>query len=72
MSEKVAKAIDGMMDCDMALYEKILDTPGFAYYFNELVKLAEYIERSDEPEMDEEEQKVCKALGGSRPFDDKR
>jgi len=28
------------MNSDMVLYEKILDTPGFAFHFNELVKIA--------------------------------
>ncbi len=32
--------LNGMMKSDMKLYEKILDTPGFAYHFNQLVKLA--------------------------------
>jgi hypothetical protein len=32
--------LEGMMDADPTLYEKILDTPGFAYWFNELAKLA--------------------------------
>jgi hypothetical protein len=29
-----------MQESNPELYEKILDTPGFAYYFNELCKLA--------------------------------
>jgi hypothetical protein len=33
-------ALDGMMDADMALYERILDTPGFAFHFNNLCRLA--------------------------------
>ena len=37
---KAKVAIDGMMNSDMVLYEKILDTPGFAFHFNELVKIA--------------------------------
>jgi hypothetical protein len=32
--------LEGMMDADMALYERVLDTPVFAYWFNELAKLA--------------------------------
>lgn len=38
---KVIKLLDGMMESDMKLYEQILDTAGFAYYFSELVKLAQ-------------------------------
>ncbi len=38
---KVWKLLDQMIDCDKQLYEQILDTPGFAFYFNELVKLAQ-------------------------------
>ena len=30
-----------MMNANMELYEKILDTPVFAFHFNELVKLAQ-------------------------------
>ena len=37
---KAKTAIDGMMNSDIVLYEKILDTPGFAFHFNELVKIA--------------------------------
>ena len=37
---KANKCLDEMMKSDMELYEKILDTPGFAYHFNELLKLA--------------------------------
>jgi hypothetical protein len=39
--DKALEHLDGMMDANMELYEKILDTPGFAYHFNELVKLAQ-------------------------------
>ena len=38
---KALEHIDGMMNANMELYEKILDTPGFAFHFNELVKLAQ-------------------------------
>jgi hypothetical protein len=38
---RVAEILNKMMDSDMELYEKILDTPGFGYHFNELVKLAQ-------------------------------
>lgn len=38
---RVNEILGHMMDSDMELYEKILDTDGFAYYFNELVKLAQ-------------------------------
>jgi len=37
---KAKAVIDSMMNSDMVLYEKILDTPGFAFHFNELVKIA--------------------------------
>ncbi len=36
------------MKADMTLYEKILDTPGFAFCFNELVKLAGAQQPADE------------------------
>lgn len=36
----VQEILNKMMDADIKLYEKILDTPKFAFYFNELVKLA--------------------------------
>jgi len=38
--EEVAKILDEMIRIDKGLYEKILDRDGFAYYFNELIKLA--------------------------------
>jgi hypothetical protein len=38
--EEVVKVLDEMIRIDKGLYEKILDRDGFAYYFNELVKLA--------------------------------
>lgn len=37
---KVNKHLNSMMKADIKLYEKIMDTAGFAYDFNELVKLA--------------------------------
>lgn len=37
---KLKDLLDKMMSADMELYEKILDTPGFAFYFNELCNLA--------------------------------
>jgi hypothetical protein len=37
---KVAKLLDEMLKIDKELYEKILDTTGFAYCMNELIKLA--------------------------------
>lgn len=30
-----------MIDSDPKLYEQILDTDGFAFHFNELIKLAQ-------------------------------
>ena len=48
---KAKAVIDSMMNSDMVLYEKILDTPGFAFHFNELVKIA-LIEHG--PEVSEE------------------
>ena len=42
---KVSKLLGDMMKADMELYEKILDTPGFALAFNELTKLA--MDRTD-------------------------
>lgn len=38
---KVAKLLDKMIESDPELYERILDTNGFAFYFNELCLLAE-------------------------------
>ncbi len=38
---KAQKLLGDMMTADSNLYEKILDTPGFAFAFNELCKLAE-------------------------------
>lgn len=35
-----AHIVNRMIDSNKALYEQILDTPGFAYWFNELVKKA--------------------------------
>lgn len=32
------ECLQGMLACDKELYEKILDTDGFAYWFNELAK----------------------------------
>lgn len=37
------------MDHDIKLYEKILDTPGFAYCFNELVKKAIEFDKLSKP-----------------------
>ena len=37
---KANECLSGMMKSDMKLYEKILNTEGFAYHFNELAKLA--------------------------------
>lgn len=34
------KCLDEMLKSDQALYEKILDTPVFAYWFNQLANLA--------------------------------
>lgn len=39
----VIELLDRMLESDKELYEKILDTPGFSYYFNELVKLAQKV-----------------------------
>jgi hypothetical protein len=39
--DKALQCLDGMMDANMELYEKILDTPIFAYHFGQLVKLAQ-------------------------------
>lgn len=38
---KVAQHLDKMLEIDKELYEKILDTPGFAYHFNQICLLAE-------------------------------
>jgi len=37
---KVNKLLGEMLEADKELYEKIMDTPGFAFSFNELVMLA--------------------------------
>ena len=37
---EVRQILKNMMESDLKLYEKILDTVGFAYQFNELIKLA--------------------------------
>ncbi len=37
---RLRELLKHMMDSDKALYEKILDTVGFAFYFNELCNLA--------------------------------
>lgn len=37
---RASELLKKMMSADEDLYERILDTPGFAYSFNELVKLA--------------------------------
>lgn len=37
---KATKCLSKMIESDKKLYEKILDTKGFAFWFNELVKLA--------------------------------
>lgn len=37
---KAEEHLRGMLATDIGLYERILDTPVFAYHFNELVKLA--------------------------------
>lgn len=36
--------LSAMLAADEKLYERILDTPNFAYHFNELVKLAKRAE----------------------------
>lgn len=36
----VHRFLDKMLACDGELYERILDTPGFAYWFNQLCLLA--------------------------------
>lgn len=33
-------ALGGMLEADSALYERVLDTPGFTFHFNALAKLA--------------------------------
>jgi len=38
---KVGKHLDEMLKTDMVLFEKIMDTPGFAYHFNQIVRLAQ-------------------------------
>lgn len=38
--KKLLECLDGMMESDMKLYEKIMNTSGFAYHFNNLVNLA--------------------------------
>lgn len=40
-SIRVNELLNDMMKADMKLYEQILDTPGFAYAFNELCKKAQ-------------------------------
>ncbi len=42
------ECLEGMMKADMTLYEKILDTSGFAFCFNKLVKLAGAQQPADE------------------------
>ncbi len=37
---KVFRQLGKMIESDTTLYEQILETEGFAFYFNELVKLA--------------------------------
>lgn len=37
---RVNHCLSDMMKCDMELYEKIMDTPGFSYQFSQLTKLA--------------------------------
>lgn len=37
---KAARHLNAMLAADEKLYERILDTPTFAYHFNELAKLA--------------------------------
>ncbi len=32
--------LDAMLTCNQELYEKILDTPGFAFHFNNLSRIA--------------------------------
>ena len=38
---KLQKLLDEMLKIDKELYERILDTTGFSYCFNEICKLAE-------------------------------
>lgn len=38
--QKLNKCLDGMMQSDIDLYERILDTNGFAFHFNNLCNLA--------------------------------
>ena len=38
---KALEHLDKMISANIELYEKILDTHGFAFHFNELVKLAQ-------------------------------
>jgi len=38
---RVDRILNNMMESDMKLYEQILDTNGFSFYFNELTKLAQ-------------------------------
>lgn len=38
---KVVRLLGKMMNSNMQLYEQILDEPEFAFYFGELVKLAQ-------------------------------
>ena len=44
--------LDKMISSDKELYERILETPGFAFYFNELTKNALSTEKPKQEEMD--------------------
>jgi hypothetical protein len=55
---KVMKHLTAMLRVDTALYEKMMDTPGFAYDFSQITKMA----MTANPEMD------TQVLVGNKPY----
>lgn len=50
IKETPESSLSGMLKSDKLLYEKILDTPGFAYYFNQLALIAQCSEMEQQLE----------------------